>query len=243
MKKSWIIAILLGLATAGGGANAAVITPVSAVLNAQARSTGGEVVAIPLIVAAGYGEFSNSASSSSLPWECGDSAHASIRANIQPDELNLSGTARAWGFRCGPHAGASALVKFEISTSSDWLLHVAGFDWNPWGPGPRLELSDSSGTAYLFDGRQCADCDVRLALAPGLYSLEAVVATDGWFGPGAGADLQASLRPVPNTVPIPATSGTFGPDLIMFGLFGVFIFLRPAWRMQRAREQSAGWGG
>jgi len=234
---------MLGLVAASGSASAAVITLVSAVLNAHARSTGGEVVATPLIVAARYGEFSNSARSSSIPWECGDSAHASILANIQPDELNLSGTARAWGFRCGPYAGASALVKFEISTSSDWLLHVAGFDWNPWGPGPRLELSDSSGTVYLFNGRQCAVCDVQLALAPGLYSLEAVVATDGWYGPGAGANLQASLRPVPNTVPIPATFGTFGPDLIMFGLFGVFIFLRPAWRTQRAREQSEARGG
>jgi len=36
---------------------------------------------------------------------------------------------------------------------------------------------------------------------------------------------------------------TFGPDLIMFGLFGVFIFLRPAWRTQRAREQSEARGG
>jgi len=242
MRSSWATAILLGLVAASSSANAVVITPVSAVLTAYARSTSGLVEAAPVIVGATYGQFSNSAESRG-EWMIGDFARASILTNIQPDELRLSGTAGALNYLGGPYAGASALVKFEVSTTSEWLLFVYGVDWSGWGPGPRLKLSNSSGTVYFFDSISCVVFDVelgrwtigdcQLTLDPGLYSLEAVVATGVWSGPLSGADLRASLRPVPNTVPIPATFGTLGPDLLVFGLICVFGVLRPAWNRTR----------
>jgi hypothetical protein len=249
MKKSWVIAILLGLVAASGNANAVVITPVSVVLTASATSGGGTVTAEPVIVGAIYGQFSNSASSRNPECDIGgscDGAYASIFVSVEPTELSLYGVAGAGrGLGHDANSGASALVQFEVSTTSEWLLFVYGVDWSTWGPGPRLKLSNSSGTVYFFDSISCVVFDVelgrwtigdcQLTLDPGLYSLEAGVGSGAYTTGQAGADFRASLRPVPNVVPIPATFGTFGPDLILFGLIGVFIVLRPARQTQQAR--------
>jgi len=257
MRSSWTTAILLGLVAASGSANAVVITPVSAVLTASATSGGGTVTAEPVIVGAIYGQFSNSAASRNPDCDIGgscDGAYASIFVSVEPTELSLRGLASAGkGLgNYGAGSGASALVEFEVSRSSDWLLYVMGFDWNPWGRGPRLELSNSSGTIYRFDGTPCFVCeahghckivDCHLTLDPGLYSLRARIGTGDWYGGRAGADLQASLRPVPNTVPIPTSFGTLGPDLLVFGLICLFIVLRQARQTQQARAKSEGPGG
>ena len=266
MKKSWVIAILLGLVAASGSATATVIKPVSTVLTASAFSGGGTVTAEPVIVGAIYGQFSNSASSRNPDCDIGgscDSAGASIFVSVEPSELSLRGWAGAGrGLGGYPYSGAGALVEFEVSTSSEWLLFVYGVDGGWWAPpSSRVELSDASGTVYFSDsvtvvfdvelGRRIIG-DWHLTLDPGLYSLEARVGSGDYTTGQAQGDLQASLRPVPSVVPIAATFGTFGPDLLVFGLICLFVVLRPAWHRTRGTQprlraaqvaSPAGWVG
>ena len=243
MNMPCVTAILFGLIGSIGSASATIITPLDAVLNANATSSAGTVIAAPVIVGASYGQFSNSANSWAPQHEANDSAGASIELTMQPDYLSLiawSGVSKGVGYY-GGHAGVDALVNFTASTPSDWLLHFSGAGWGFGSVGGYVSLTDSDGAVIYADrcggyGNACEfHPDVQFSLESGRYSLAFLTGSDLYWGGQSGGQMWASLRPVPNAVPVPASFGPFGADLFMFGLICAIGVLRPARYLRRAR--------